>query len=243
MANELLTSLRELRDTISDIEKSSEDKNRHKNHKTSDFHLLKADYKKIKVNNCVEKLQNKIFALTSNLDKNNPDNDLILEMLKLSKNQQLLVDNLSRLIDLAGCLKQKSETSQGTIQIPDNLPDKIAPEIRADFRELERCFNAGCYRACTIICGRVIEVCLHRKYFEVVGVDLLEKNPGIGLGKLIAKMYEKNISLDPGLSQQVHLINQVRIYSVHKKSESFYPSKEQAYAMVLYTMDVVRKLF
>jgi hypothetical protein len=51
------------------------------------------------------------------------------------------------------------------------------------------------------------------------------------------------VVLDPGLTQQIHLINQVRVFSVHKKKEVFRPTREQAEAMVLYTKDVLRKLF
>ena len=109
--------------------------------------------------------------------------------------------------------------------------------------ELRKCFDLGCYRSCVILCGRVLEVCLHRKYFDSTGFDILEKNPGIGLGNLIAKMKEKGIELDPGLTQQIHLINQVRVFSVHKKLEAFNPSKDQAHAIILYTLDVIRKLF
>jgi hypothetical protein len=71
----------------------------------------------------------------------------------------------------------------------------------------------------------------------------METSPGIGLGKIIAKLTERNIRFDPGLTQQIHLINQVRISSVHTKKDSFYPSKGQTQAMILYTLDVLRKLF
>jgi len=39
------------------------------------------------------------------------------------------------------------------------------------------------------------------------------------------------------------LINQVRVFSVHTKKEPFTPSKTQAEAIVLYTMDILDKLF
>ena len=73
--------------------------------------------------------------------------------------------------------------------------------------------------------------------------DLLEKAPGIGLRNLIGKMRDKGITLDPGLMQQVHLLNNIRIYSVHKKKEMFLPSKQQTYATILYTTDIVGRLF
>ncbi len=60
---------------------------------------------------------------------------------------------------------------------------------------------------------------------------------------MIAKLREKNFNFDPGITEQIHLINQVRITSVHRKGNSFYPTKQQANAMVLYTLDVLKKLF
>ena len=129
-----------------------------------------------------------------------------------------------------------------SIKVPP-LPDAIKDDVLADIRETEKCMSSGCYRSATILCGRILETALHRKYFDVTGQDALEKNPGIGLGNLIAKLIEKNVSFDPGLTQQIHLINQVRVFSVHKKQEAFNPSKGQAEAIVLYTMDALEKLF
>jgi hypothetical protein len=129
-----------------------------------------------------------------------------------------------------------------SFELPE-LPEEIAENTQADINELEKCFSAGLYRSSIILCGRVIETALHRKYFEVTGNDALEKEPGIGLGKLIARMSEKSVRLDPGLPQQIHFINQVRIFSVHTKQQAFMPSKNQAQATVLYTMDVLAKMF
>ncbi len=80
-------------------------------------------------------------------------------------------------------------------------------------------------------------------YYDATGVDILEKNPGIGLGNLIAKLREKNVNLDPALTQQIHLINNVRIFSVHKKQQAFMPSQGQANAIILYTVDVLGKMW
>ncbi|MFT4298011.1 MAG: hypothetical protein ACMXX5_02360 [Candidatus Woesearchaeota archaeon] len=125
----------------------------------------------------------------------------------------------------------------------NKIPKEIKDEIKADIEELHKCFKNSCYRSCVILCGRVIEVCLHAKYFKETGFDILEKNPGIGLGKLIAKMDEKGIKLDPGLAQQIHLVNNVRIFSVHKKQRTFLPGKQQTEAIMLYTFDVIEKIF
>jgi len=122
-------------------------------------------------------------------------------------------------------------------------PLEIKNEISADLDEIKKCFDNGCYRSAIILCGRVLEVGLHRKYFEKTGIDSLEKNPGIGLGKLIAKLREKEVQFDPGITQQIHLVNQVRISSVHIKKDAFNPTKEQTQAMILYTIDTLNRLF
>jgi hypothetical protein len=129
------------------------------------------------------------------------------------------------------------------VKLPKNIPSDIKQDVVLDLKELEKCYLNECYRSCVILCGRVLEVALHRKYYEVTGNDILEKNPGIGLGNLIAKLKDKSVVIDPGLSNQIHLINQVRIFSVHKKKERFDLSKGQTQAMVLYTIDILERLF
>ncbi len=122
------------------------------------------------------------------------------------------------------------------------LPASIEPEVKADVRELKRCFSAKCYRSSVILCGRILETALHRKYFEITGNDILETNPGVGLGKLIAKLNDK-VEFDPAIKDQIHLVNKVRISSVHKKANVFFPTRQQAYAIILYTADIINKLF
>ena len=134
------------------------------------------------------------------------------------------------------------EPEQKKVVIP-RLPAEIREEVTADIKELQKCFDNSLLRSAIILCGRILETALHRKYFELSGRDLLETSPGIGLGNLIGKLKELNYEFDPGISEQIHLINQVRIYSVHKKQNVFEPSSDQAQAIILYTLDVVRKMF
>lgn len=125
----------------------------------------------------------------------------------------------------------------------NNLPNIIKTEVLTDLAEAKKCFDNSCFRSCTILCGRVLETCLHRKYFELTRKDILETSPGVGLGKLIAKLKELNVGFDPGITEQIHLINKIRIDSVHTKQVTFNPSRSQAHAMILYTVDVINKLF
>ncbi len=152
------------------------------------------------------------------------------------------LEDIGRHLDaIATCVAGLHELSSSVPKL--KVPSDIRAEVDADLEELDKCFQHSCYRSVVILCGRLLETALHRKYFEVTGNDLLEKAPGTGLGNLIAKLNEKGQVLDPGLANQIHLINQVRVFSVHKKQQPFNPSAQQAQAIMLYTFDVVSRLF
>lgn len=157
------------------------------------------------------------------------------EMAKLGK----VVIKIKRLAEQLN-LPEKAEN---VFPSPSFIPAEIEAEIKADINELNKCFNSGCLRSAVILCGRLLETALHRKYFETTGNDLLEKSPGIGLGNLIGKLADKGVLTDPALGNQIHLINGVRVFSVHKKREAFRPTESQARAIALYTFDVLERLF
>ena len=146
-------------------------------------------------------------------------------------------------LDIAAMELSSDPQQSSAMSVMPRFPHTIQGEMRADFEEMNKCLEAGCFRSAIILCARMLETALHCKYFETTGNDLLEKAPGTGLGSLVAKLAERGVSIDPGLANQIHLINQVRVHSVHKKQEVFAPSEEQARAIVMYTVDVMRKLF
>jgi len=210
--------------------------------------MASLDFKICKQNLYIQEWKTQLDRIRKNLNTLSTDEiqdsskqkmNLIIENLYEGKNINSNIIN--ELSDLSKSIKyiEKKET----IKIPLSIPTEIYSEIEMDVNELNKCYTSACYRSCVIICGRIMEVALHRKYFEVTGNDLLEKSPGIGLGNLIAKMKDRNIEFDPGITQQIHLVNQVRIFSVHKKQQPFYPTKQQTYAMILYTMDIIGKIF
>lgn len=160
-----------------------------------------------------------------------------------SKDLTKLHKTAKKMIELSKELNIPKIELVKTFSVRGVIPEDIKSEIIADIDELNRCFNNECYRSSVILCGRLLETVLHRKFFDVTGQDLLEKAPGIGLGNIIAKLKEKEVPLDPSLTNQIHLINQVRVFSVHKKKEAFKPGKEQTHAVILYTLDALEKLF
>ena len=164
---------------------------------------------------------------------------ILLGKVKNAKEVKEVVDLTARMQEILGRISNK----EGIKFIVPNISKDVKTEVEADISELKDCYVNGCYRSAVILCGRLLEVALHRKYYDVTGRDILEKSPGIGLGNLIRKLVEKEVKLDPGLSQQVHLINNVRIFSVHKKQEVFRPTKAQTEAIILFTLDSLEKLF
>ncbi|MBI4147900.1 hypothetical protein HY490_01285 [Candidatus Woesearchaeota archaeon] len=216
------------------------------------FHQLKTqlltDYRAQQLSSAHTSFHSALKVAVAEAGKLDADMHTILSVRKLCdrlKNAGDLAAARSVVDELSGLAAKLQERPSQTVQSIDvsGIPVDIKDEVGADLSEVHKCFESGCYRSVVILCGRLMETALHRKYYEATGNDLLEKAPGIGLGNLIAKMSEQNIPLDPGLSNQIHLINQVRIFSVHKKSEPFAPSKEQAQAILLYTIDVFNKLF
>lgn len=209
-----------------------------------DFEKRKREYYEKAVSGYINIIKKFSSQLPKLADANKGDETIIYQIQKLINeldNQVTRKNAIKQLMLL--CEDVKEPEKEILVQIPDNIPRQITSDVLADLNELEKCYHAGCYRSVVIICGRLLETALHRKYYELTGKDLLEKSPGIGLGKIIAKLDERNVKFDPGLTQQIHLINQVRISSVHKKQDSFAPSQNQAKAMILYTMDVLNKIF
>jgi len=193
------------------------------------------DYKKQKQEGAKLMLKGAIQRLLEET-KHVPEAHSIAQKLAVAKLEEI-PNYLEKIAEIAA-----DEPEQKSHKIP-KLPSEIRDDVTADLQEIQSCMNAGCYRSAVILCGRVIETALHRKYFDATGNDLLEKAPGTGLGTLIAKLSEHGVKLDPGLPNQIHLVNQVRVFSVHTKKESFSPSKTQAEAIVLYTLDILDKLF
>ncbi|MBW3004117.1 hypothetical protein KY337_06155 [Candidatus Woesearchaeota archaeon] len=169
-------------------------------------------------------------------------NDIVdtFENVKRAYEKQDFAALKTHILNLQLLLPQEEEKR---FDINVRLPADIKPELSADIQEVRKCYDAGCYRGAVVLCGRVLEAALHRKYYEATGQDILETNPAIGLGKLIAKLRDHSVKFPPGITEQIHLINKVRISSVHKKQQVFMPSQQQANAIILYTLDVLGKLF
>ena len=216
-----------------------------------DFSKRRIDYYQRTVDNSFDLIKKTLPSLNELISFDTTNELKVVEINKLmskleesykKKDVESLKDIVGKIKNVMGQLNQPKKIESNFFR-PRNIPEDIKKDVSADLEEMERCFNSGCYRSATILCGRILETVLHRKYYEITENDLLEKSPGMGLGKLVAKLNELNVSFDPGITQQIHLINQVRVFSVHKKKDVFYPSKSQAHAILLYTLDIVDKLF
>jgi hypothetical protein len=242
MLKESIERLNRILDEISkekiDLGKKSDQRNN-----LTDFRAGKESYSLRAFNKALAEVK-KEFSEISGLKATAEARIELMELLNKLDDKDImeLQKTARRILEITKLLPENKIITRIEFELPKNIPAEIATDISADIKELEKCYANNCFRSSIILCGRLLETALHRKYFDVTGFDILEKNPGIGLGNLIAKLAEKNVQLDPGLTQQIHLINQVRVFSVHKKKEGFCPSKDQTLAIILYTMDSLRKL-
>ncbi len=247
------TGLAELREVISTaVSKKVDFSNSFSG--TYDFKKKEKDYYIKEISRIFKKTKNAFpdnVAITSK-DEKAKFNLLNLGIKDLEKNIDLrkFSDVLETILDIEQNLAELNiETiSKENKREPEKfylplVPKDIFSEVKANFEELQVCFEQKCYRSCIILCGKILEVALHYKYYQITKTDLLEKSPDIGLGNLVAKLMEKGYEPDPGLMQQIHLINQLRIFSVHKKKQIFSPSTAQCQATILYTLDSLKKLF
>lgn len=212
-----------------------------------DYKLQQKKYIQERLENALKFLRESSFELRNTKKFDELSQVKINEILELvselnTKDLEEINKITKKIEALAKQIRFPSEDDR-LVKIPKRIPSEIKEDVVLDLEEMQKCYDTECYRSCVILCGRVLETALHRKYYEVTGQDALEKSPGIGLGNLIAKLNERKINLDPGLTNQIHLINQVRIFSVHKKQEAFYPSQQQTQAMILYTLDILNKIF
>lgn len=169
----------------------------------------------------------------------------VKELKKMINEKRFLeaIVSIEQIYDLVPLIKiADSDLPKSEFFLP-RVPKEIFAEVKASFDELVKCYEHNCHRSAIILCARILEISLHRKYFEITQQDLLEKSPDIGLGNLVLRFKDKGIPLDPGLSNQIHLINQLRIASVHKRKQIFNPTKNQTHAAILYTLDTLKKLF
>ncbi len=175
-----------------------------------------------------------------------------LEELKKSMEMIEQKIKLNDLLEATSLLTNISEIPNVKIEKPlfetksfflPHVPREVYYEIKSNFDEAVMCFENRCYRAATILCGKILEVALHRKYFEVSGEDLLEKVPTIGLGKIVTRLKQRDVQIDSALTNQINIINELRSSSVHKKINHFVPSRAQCQASILYTLDTLKKMF
>lgn len=245
MPNQLLKKLHMLEKDIRVVMTHGPKQNEHQGEKKEkafhDYKTNKAAFYQSSINGLLLEIQKEARQLPY-------DEDSSIALLTLAQQLRTAKQDYPALLQLIQLMKAEAEDlpnqqkGQPLCLLP-RLPLEIQEDMAADAKELGLCFHSGCYRSAVILCARLLETALHRKYYDVIGKDILETSPGIGLGTLVAKLAEHNVAFDPGLTQQIHLINNVRIFSVHKKQQAFLPTKEQAQAIILFTMDSIKKLF
>lgn len=122
-----------------------------------------------------------------------------------------------------------------------NTPQEILEELKLDFQEIRNCYYNDAFRSAIIMCGRILELLLSRKYFEVMKIDPLEQN--LFIGTLIRKCFEDNVINEPSLGHMSNLINSSRIDSVHNTRRVYVPSREETKTVIEFTIGLLGRLY
>jgi hypothetical protein len=142
------------------------------------------------------------------------------------------------------------------VDVPDllgRLPSPIRVEIAQDFVEVQRCYEAGAYRATISFCGRILEVVLGRRYSEerrksnssLKAPQVEQEISGLTLGQIIKKCEQIGLQITyPGLDDYASLINRTRVVAIHhKRAPLFQPGLNAARGVVELTVEVIRDLY
>jgi hypothetical protein len=244
----LRRAISELKDIFSEIQRRNINLTEKFNN-PFDFKKREQEYYKKLLETGMRKVKaNLAEGLLYGKEKHRQDLDIIKKNIELIEEKIKLGDLLEAISiicstrDIPDIKVEKPLFETKSFFLP-HVPREIYYETKSNFDEITICFENRCYRAATILCGKILEVALHRKYFEVTGKDMLEKAPSIGLGNMLVRLKEAGIIIEPGLSNQIHIINQLRVATVHKKVSHFVPSRAQCQATILYTLDALKKLF
>jgi hypothetical protein len=120
-------------------------------------------------------------------------------------------------------------------------PQEIREEIKLDFDEMRICYNNGAFRSAIIMCGRVLELLLAKKYFDSTHVDPVELRWQLGV--LIRKCFERNVLTDPGIGDICNFINHLRISSVHASHAIHRPIQEETKSVIEFTISLLKSLY
>jgi len=178
-------------------------------------------------------------------------NELIEEMLSIIKEREDKVENtvIEEMKTDVVILRNAFSELSGSLPIEQIIflidlspvPSEIRREMSLDFDDVRKCYYAYALRSAIGMCGRILELALARKYFEIVNVDPIQQRWQIGT--LISRCYENHVIEDPVLGDMCNLINRSRIDSVHATSRMYHPTMEETKSLIEFTISLVKRLY
>ena len=133
---------------------------------------------------------------------------------------------------------KKYEIAWETININD---ENVKYDISLSYNEAIKAYLNRLYISSIVLCGKVIEIAIHFLYEKNNNEELLDKYPGIGLGKALGKLRKQGFKFPEEIDSTVNLINKYRNAYIHKKTASVMPNDTQAEAIILLVKNFLTK--
>ncbi len=135
--------------------------------------------------------------------------------------------------DIERTLLALEETVRGS-----GIFDLVREDIQHDLAELRACIASDLPRATLAMCGRVVENSLRLTFFRETGAELPEDAT---VGRMIARIREERLYVDPGLKNAWNIINAQRIVGVHAKEGHPIPSRVMVLCVAYATVESVER--
>ncbi len=119
----------------------------------------------------------------------------------------------------------------------------VKEDIKRTYKEVVQLFLRGFYVSSIIMCGKVMEICMHQVYFDEKKESLFKINSRIGLGQSFKELVKIGYTFPPETWSVLTLIKEYRNANVHKRVEDNEPTRLETKVVVLLSKKIVLELF
>jgi hypothetical protein len=123
---------------------------------------------------------------------------------------------------------------------PSIFDNGVLEALQLTIDEASNCYNAECYMATIVLCGKIIETLLAHAYEWLTGENPVEKH--LAFNRVRNRLSQNyNVLLDEAVDTQLRLIYQRRSAAVHGNTKI--PTQDEALGVAILTQNVVNIIY
>ena len=123
---------------------------------------------------------------------------------------------------------------------PSIFDDNVLTVLQSTIDEASKCYNAGCYMATIVLCGKIIETLLAHAYEWLTAENPIEKQ--LAFTRIRSRLRrDHTVLLDEAVDTQLRLIYQCRSAAVHGNTKI--PLSDEALGVAILTQNVINIIY